>query len=234
MLMGFSNMVIMVLVRRHRYWSSAASLIRFLVSFGLLTFLGLLMSCQIRQSNFPEWDPPDTKFRTDSALLLPVSCFLDPDLAKKHAPYSPGKLSPAQIDRIGQPWKGWKLYEFFFWIVLVVCFIAGHLAHLYRFIYGQKPIIPRTWYRALSPLYWLLTLGSCVATDIICVWHIARLRHWAHTTDWMEKRQGITAEEVIDPTGQVIPIIALGFVLVAVLDKVKFPCCSARPKANGA
>ena len=99
-----STIVTTLLVSGHYYWKSFMSFLRFLASAGIFACLGVLIGCQLEHHlNFPEWNPPDIKNRSDSALLLPASCFLDPDLIFRDNPYAGRLQNTIQIDRVGKP-----------------------------------------------------------------------------------------------------------------------------------
>ena len=75
-----ATIALATLLSRAYYWRSLAAAFRFVLAFAHFLFVGLLLFYQrVRTARLPEWLPP-AGVRNDSAVLLPVSCFLDRDL----------------------------------------------------------------------------------------------------------------------------------------------------------
>lgn len=239
-----STIVTTLLVSRHYYWETSKSIavLRFLASAGIFSYLGVLIWYQLKYDpKFPEWNPPDINNRSDSALLLPASCFLDPDLILNDSPYASKRLqsmTPAQIDRLGEAWSSLKLPEVSFYIVLVLLFFVGMLAQLWRYVYSHKlKGRPQESPSRKKKILYLLPLLFCLAVDISCAIHIVRLRNWVHESKWMKESSPKIAddgERSIDTTGQILAIASMIWALLQLVDPlagyIKFQCCQSQKK----
>jgi len=98
-------------------------------------FVGLLLFYQgARTARLPEWLPP-SGIRNDSAVLLPVSCFLDRDLLERWSPFRPGwerAHTAAQRARIGAPSSPARRSEFVLYVLLLACFVMTHSSSALR------------------------------------------------------------------------------------------------------
>ena len=99
-----SIVVVTFTTSRHRYFRTLAGVIRLVLTLLLLFSLGFFFGYQLlknRKTRFPKW-----KSGTP-AILLPASCFMDPDLIR-NGPFSSSRkkpLSDVELDHIGHPVK---------------------------------------------------------------------------------------------------------------------------------
>jgi hypothetical protein len=179
-------------------------------------------------TDFPEFTPPDINTRSDSTILLPVSCFFDPDLIAKRNPYSPllqKPLSSAQLDRIGRPIKNASLPEFWIYVSLALlfltetfvaccdCWVARSKKNSFAEIQNnrKKKVFP--YMRVLG--YFVLTV--CLGVDIFWAWHIYNLRKWTRESGWMKNN----SEDEWVSLSQLMPVFSLTSVVFTLLGGIK-------------
>ncbi|KAG4432026.1 hypothetical protein IFR05_012490 [Cadophora sp. M221] len=132
-LMACSTLVLTFTTSRYRYFKILANYLRYFFMLAIFALLGTLIGYQFLthfNADFPEWNPPGTKDRNASSLVLPASCFFDPDLIKGENPYAPkrtDKLSEDQLQRIGLPVKNYAVPQMYIYIVLTVFVVVGTL-----------------------------------------------------------------------------------------------------------
>lgn len=225
-LIACSTMVVVFVISGLHYWETGAGILRFLIALMLFILLGIFFGYQKNKySNdpFPDWRAPNIKVTNESAILLPASCFLDPDLIQHDNPYVPGLLSSAQLDRVGRPVKGNWLPQFWLYVILCVALAMGIAAHFREYFRRQQePLSPNSQAESLGitigkRLFWSLIFGACFVTDIICVFQIATLRKWANASGWMSDN----AENDENSLGQLLPVCSSLLIFVAFLDKCK-------------
>jgi hypothetical protein len=187
----------------HDYWRSKfASILRTVVTVAVYAFVGRFIAYQYTRSTSPEAMFSFKKNNTDSSLLLPVACFLDPS-------FDPFRgLSDTEVNALGGSRTRTATPELVVYAILATCFI---LAHIIRFLYRHRraPI--------LFTLFPLLPCGGC------CVWcfvHVLILRAWVHNTGWMEGHRGRygNPEQDIRGIGQIVPLVTLGWVAVLCIE----------------
>lgn len=107
------------------YWRAPVTTI---FRYGAITviyfFLGLMLNLQRKRLNNPEWRPPLS--RNNSIILLPASCFLDPDFRVFN------KMSEARLDNIGRPMAWFTMPEFGLYIPTTTIFAIGFLENLFQ------------------------------------------------------------------------------------------------------
>lgn len=186
-LLACSTTVVAFATSGRHFWKTYAGLPRFFSTLTIFINLGIFLGYQILShwnTDFPEWIPPDIIPSNDSALLLPVSCFLDRSLVNKSNTYAPHRLNPlndAQLDRIERPVKTKKLPQTWIFLCLVMALLMG--------IYASRERLDRTRRQRNQNVrregYWLqnaliargVILLVCLATKIFCAVHIASLRN---------------------------------------------------------
>ncbi|KAF2264987.1 hypothetical protein CC78DRAFT_216568 [Lojkania enalia] len=201
-----------------RYWDSFAGVFRFLAMLIIFVLLGVFLGYQALRhwsTDFPEWNPPDTRTRNDSTLLLPASCFLDPSLIATRSPYA-GALDEQKMSRIGWPVRTYELPEIWIYIFLVVTFVGASIAYAYNWLYKCKyrsnPFITL---RGFDMRWlWAITLLPCLGTYFFCAWHIFRLRQWARLSGWMRDE----SEDDWSSVGQLLPLLTLLLLLTSGFD----------------
>lgn len=232
-LLACSTLVLTFTTSRHHYSETFAGIFRFLLMLAIFILLGIFLGYQMVthfNDDFPEWNPPNIKTRNISTLVLPVSCFFDPDLIRSENPYAPKRypvvLVGSQLDRIGQPVKNYQLPELWIYILLALLFVASSVMSFIncfpaRRLNSQRAAKPA---RMDRPFYWPVVLGFCLATDIFCVWHISQLRIWANGSGSLKDN----SETQLDSVGQLLPLFGLASILLVLLDN--FKCRESRDK----
>lgn len=226
-------------IPKNKMTLTAASIIRFIATTIIFTLMGILLVYQISThayTPFPHFMPPDIAATNDSAILLPVSCFFDPDLILKRNPYSlqlKPQLTAKRLERIGAPVVNIALPQFWLYVCLA-CFFAvetlkalmgtcggRYLVRLRTKRYGAtvKPMNERsTWSRYARCAWRILIFGVCLGTDVFCVWHIASLRMWVRASGWLGTDR---SEDEIISVGQLMPVCALAGVVLMLSEKCK-------------
>ncbi len=195
------------------FWKTPAALWRLLSTLVVFVFLGIFLLYQLLKhanANFPELLPP--KDRLDSAILLPVSCFLDSDLVDKESPYAPSQrqLNDAQLESIGRPIEIIKLPQNWSFVLLSLSLLSGVFAQMF---------LSQIKYKIQKLLLGFIILLSLV-TDIFCTCHMFMLKDWTSRSGWMEDR----GEEGYYAIGQLLPVVSLALVVIAALEKIEFSC----------
>ncbi|KAF2181133.1 hypothetical protein K469DRAFT_752972 [Zopfia rhizophila CBS 207.26] len=232
-LLACSTMVVTFTISRFCYFRTFTGVMRFIFMLAIFTLLAVFLGYQMQKNfntDFPNWVPPKTN---DSTFLLPISCFVDPDLIEYENPYSPNRnfdLDRAQLDRLGQPVRGRELPQLLIYIFLAVSFLLGWFAHGYgsccdrqrnrrdTLIHNPHTQAPKRQEKRIQRaslcmgLIYIWVFAVCTATNIFCTWHISGLRNWARRSGWMGDR----SEDIPYSIGQIMPLIALGgFVVVS-------------------
>lgn len=192
-------------------------------------FLGIFLGNQMLKrwhNDFPSWHPPDIRFTNDSAILLPVSCFLDPDFVENESPYATKRqthLTEVQLNRIGRPVKTHSLPQFWIYVCLVVALVMGIVAHIIEIMRRQRLALnpQKHKYRPRRSIgegvLWTFIFAICFATNIFCAWHIGSLRTWTRKSGWMEDGD----EDGFYSIGQLLPIFSLVIILLSLLERYK-------------
>jgi len=219
-----STTTLAALLSRAYYWSSLAALFRFLLALAHFLFVGLLLFYQsTRTVRLPEWLPPPAAVRSDSAVLLPVGCFLDRDLLNHWSPFRPfweEHHTAAQRARIGESSSPAKSPEFVLYVMLLLCFVATHASSaVRRWQSRRKRAVPtaRRWLGACVVAFWLLAVCVCIAMDCVCVYHVLALRSWVHASGWMAGGRA-NPENDIGGLGQLAAVFGLGAVIMVILE----------------
>ncbi|KAJ2902349.1 hypothetical protein MKZ38_000666 [Zalerion maritima] len=208
----------------HRgYWkdSPVAAIPRTAAALVIFGFMGRMLAYQYKRESSPE----DMIFyrhgSNDSALFVPMSCFLDPDLDPLR------NLTDGQLDRVGGARGGKKrpTSEMVMYILVALCFVAAHVAHVaHIFRPARQKGRPRKPYSAgfgnLVVFYWVTTLLLCMVTYIWCSSHIMVLRDWVHDSGWMELVDGKNPELNFRSLSQIMPLVTIFWILILVLDSI--------------
>ncbi|XTI94382.1 hypothetical protein V2W45_1438384 [Cenococcum geophilum] len=218
LLLFCSTMVLVFVTSRHHYWETLLGPFRFLatlVIFGMLSIFIGYQTFRHGTSDFPNWKPSE---HNDTVLLLPVSCFLDPDLissAEFGNPYAPNQtVTDAQLDQIGRPVKTYQLPEIWIFWILALCLVLGvtTCCCLAARPHNKLPV------EKSRECWWImwLTLAACFATDVFCAYHIFKLRKWASTSGWLENGE----EGELSPFSQLMAVASLVLLAFALIDHV--------------
>lgn len=213
-LLACSTIAVAFAASGRHFWKTWAGIWRILSTLLIFVFLSIFLGYQASNklnTDFPELFPP-TK-RDDSAILLPVSCFLDPDLIDKESPYAPNPqrhLNDAQFELIGRPIKTTKLPQIWLFFFLILALLLGVLAH----VLGRRLLSrPKKW---LLGFIFLLSLG----TDIFCAYHMLKLRLWTSRSGWMADK----GEEGYYSIGQLLPLVSLALIVIAAAETFELRC----------
>lgn len=233
-LIALSTILLCSQLAHRSYWRSWAGVIRFLLTLALLILLGILLLYQASMPYLPEWMPEDTGTRNDSAILLPASCFLDPDLSKRDNPFGdgPGAIdNEAHLSRLGGTDKPIEMPEFILYIFLFVSAIltyANTLIHACcgrrREFLNDKPTTKSNWRVA----FWCFISLPCLVTDVVCAYHIFSLRSWVHSSGWMDV-EPYNPENNLSELSQLLPILGMVALILLLLEPATC-CCSRRAK----
>ncbi|KAH8587881.1 hypothetical protein B0O99DRAFT_526012, partial [Bisporella sp. PMI_857] len=206
------------------YWKGVmAPALRFIISIGMFATLGRMLWYQKERSIAPEpigWLPRWEKVKgnsTDSTIFVPMACFLDPDL-------NPLKwLSPAEKKRVGGDKAPIPVEFCLFWLI-VIWFITGHISHFIQreTRYGKRSqnVTNHIPVGGLAAVYYAISLGCCICVYFSCWGHIGEIRKFVHGSGWIEGgNTNANPENNVNGIGQLVPLIAIGWVLITCLDQ---------------
>lgn len=168
------------------YWKAPwSALFRHLSISIVYVFLGFMLNYQRRRLDNPEWQPPLS--RTNFAILLLASCFLDSDFR-----VCKQDMNDARLDNIGRPMGRSMLLEYWIYIPNVIFFAIGFFKNVIQcslFVRRRNmPEKPAYTYFAWLGIFLLeiLVLIWCLATQIYCWMHNQARRRWVNKSGWME------------------------------------------------
>lgn len=198
-------------------WKTWAGPFRFLSKLLIFVFLTIFLSYQIRKlrnSNFPELFP--RMGTNDSTVLLPVSCFLDPDLIDRESPWAPKRsLTVAQLEDIGRPTTTWKLPQIWLFVLLTLFLCFSGSMNFLNLVCKRPNWLQSSRKKSLLGII-LLSLGI----DIFCAFHMFMLKQWTSQSGWLEDK----GEEGYYSIGQLLPLLSLASILIAILDAFTLGC----------
>ena len=252
-LIACSIMVIAFATSGHHFWTTFAGIPRFILMLATFLFVGIFLGYQAAKHlriDFPSWMPPDINLTHDSALLLPVSCFLDPDLVADASPYRSTLRNSNLLDRIGRPVKAYHLPQLWIYCCLLFALVLGISAHIcevfkrrpppaqYHHVedgehahpahHRHKPNDDKRRRSGWEVFLWTVILSVCFATNVFGAWQINELRGWTRASGWMEDG----AEDGVYSIGQLLPIFSLVLIVLSLSERVNtreyLPCL--RPK----
>lgn len=214
-----------------RYWSNGLArtlgIIRFIAMLVIFSLLGVFLSYQAfnhSATSMPESILRPDNGRNDSAILLPVACFLDPDLAERDGPYRSTRsfpLSNEQLDRIGRPIKSSHQPQIVIFWVLVGTLLLGIVTHFLEARTRHRESDQRTKKAKAAefilPYIWFFILCMCLVTDLFCAAHIGSLRSWTKSSGWMIDG----AENDLNSIGQLLPLFSLIPIVFSLVDSMK-------------
>ncbi|KAK4638961.1 Mannosyl-oligosaccharide alpha-1,2-mannosidase 1B [Podospora bellae-mahoneyi] len=189
------------------FWRSKwIGCLRTAASIIIYTFLCRYLYYQMERNTSPELMFTPTPGRSDSSLLLPMACFLDPDLD----PFI--SLAPEQRDAIGGP--GPKVTPAFVFCYMLAVGYVG--AHLEKFLTRNRPNYHQNVF---------LTTAFVVLCSIPCFLsyaHLTILRDWVDMSGWMEVANGGgSPEKEIRSIGQIMPLATIFWILAISFDTGK-------------
>ncbi len=189
------------------YWEARfASVLRVLVTLLIFAFLLRFLAYQFQSAVSPDLMVLFTRSRTDSSLLLPMACFLDPDLD----PFKGlTKEMLAKIGGIGPRFTP----ELFCSIALAICYLVA--------------IGTRIWYRKNKARPPLLLTGAvvliCVFSCCWCLVHTFVIWYWVDQSGWVNTRGApgfpdVNPEMNVRAAGQMLPLATMIWVIIRCLD----------------
>jgi hypothetical protein len=213
----------------HDYWKAKlAALLRFAVA---VVIFAVLIRFQVYQYYRGFAAEPVGWFfykkpakSVDSTVIVPIACFLDPDLNPLTG------LSSAQIRQVGGRNNSRSQPEIYFSVFVALMFVLGHLKHWLK---SLRKILRHTHregdegkyrlYRArrscsfwwLPLLAWGFPLAACIFVYIASWVHMQNLRDWVHGSGWIAGGFGIgNPERDLTSLGQITPIATLIWVVI--------------------
>lgn len=228
-LIALSTILLATQLAHRSYWRSWATVIRFVFTMALLILLGILMFYQATMPYFPEWMPEDTHARNDSAILLPASCFLDPDLSQRDNPFSdgPGAVTNEEhLQRLGGTEKPRLMAEFILYILIFLSAICTYTNTFLHACCGRrreriKGRLPMK--SSFSVGFWFLVSAPCLVADVVCAYHIFKLRSWVHASGWMDVEPH-NPEENISELSQLLPILGMLALVLLLMEPARCWC----------
>ena len=218
-----ATIILSVIMVRDFWKAFCAALIRFSISISLLAILGRILVYQYFRPLAPEaigW-LPDKRNNTDSSIFVPIACFLDPDL-------DPFKgLSNVRVEWLGGRAQSKNQPEIYLYILLVLCFLLGHGSHIYRRKdrYGQSASTSQAPKRinGWSILYYFFTLVTCSLVYLMCWGHNWLIRDFVDGSGWIVGgRTNENPERNVNSIGQLLPLVAIGWVVINGLDACRW------------
>ena len=211
-----SSFVLSTLMVRNYWKTPFCDLLRYAAVLVVFVFLGWMLSYQARQPDAPEWEPSPN--RNDSAVLLPVACFLDPDF------HIFENLTDARLDQIGHPVGPSTLPEFRLFILTTIWFGVGLLKSILHTWFDRGKATKDRIYSFKVGwcilLYKIAALFSLLVTTILAWRHIIVLRQWVSHSGWIQlEPDGGNPEDNYDSLGQLAPMMALMRIPLVFLDQ---------------
>lgn len=218
-----ATIILSVIIVRDFWKSPCAAFLRLLISASLLAILGRILVYQYFRPVAPEaigW-LPDKNNNTDSSIFVPIACFLDPDLN----PFR--DLSDIRVEWLGGRTQSKNQPEIYLYVLLVICFLLGHGAHLVRrkVRYGKSapssdsPRKISKW----SILYYFFTLVTCSLVYLMCWGHNWFIRDFVDGSGWIAGgRTNENPERNVNSIGQLLPLVAIGWVVINGLDALRW------------
>jgi len=205
----------------------AAMLVGFIIT-------GRIMVYQYHVDYMPEYMYQVVKDRNDSAILLPIACFLDED----PKPFrNLTQQQRAQVD--GSNVRGQLVSpEMALYGILATCFGLTLIVHVLRGIVWKCSRRRHTAYQpfgvwdVVEAFYYLSVIPMTVLVYSWCFGHNWIIREWVHRTDWMEadSKSGTTPEENVTGIGQLTAIAILFWTVVAGFDAA--PRCDSSSQSK--
>jgi len=201
------------------YWEARlASALRVLVTCLIFAFLLRFLAYQFQTAVSPDLMLGFRTSSTDSSLLLPMACFLDPDLDPFQG------LSKEKLARIGGVGPRFTP-ELFFSIALAICYLVA--------------VLTRLWYRknTARPPLWLTgtVVLVCVVSCCWCLAHTFLIWFWVDRSGWMNMSGGPGSpagnpERNVRAAAQMLPLATMIWVIIKCLDTKSSSSDSKRAK----
>ena len=215
------------LVRRY-YWKSWLWPLRIVGTLGLMALLMALLAYQHKLDLYPEWTAPGGG-RKDSAILLPATCFLDPDLVLRDNPLGDGSGAlddPDELSKLGGTSS--MVLEIAILAFLILFFLITHIgivAHAKRQEKGVRV-------EAGLVVWRLFALFIQLGFAATCFYHIFTLRVWVHASGWMSDLSVVEEANPYD-LGQLLPLLGITSIVVAGVEAARTPKVKCRKCGKG-
>jgi hypothetical protein len=203
--------------------SKVAAVLRYLATMVVYGFLVYMFLYQILNAKLlgTQWNIPSKK--DASTLLLPIACFLDPDLNK--AIYK--NLSQSEKDQIGLPSTVFQTPEFWLtavniavFLIALICRVAACCCHRKKHEYWGLDASNRG--VSGHPSHYAKYLGFLIilglATSITSTVRIETHKSWIDKSGWILREDGKNAERAVAGIGQIVPLVAVAGVMFTVLE----------------
>jgi hypothetical protein len=197
-LLGCSCLVTTFVATRKRYWANKiTAAIRFILTIVIFILLWIFIGYQMNKNwdaPFPHWNPQSE----NSTLLLPVSCFFDPDLVERHSPFdSSTATTPAGEEAV----KTKALPHIWLYIILTILATLAFAENIFFSCGTKMNTAAAKWVsRGIRGSTLIFGFG----TTVFCAWHFNELRKWADGSGWLSDK----SENEVSSVGQLLPLVA--------------------------
>ena len=221
-LIGLATSAIAYSITRQFHKSPLTSIVRCAIFFtgavGLKLTRGsnLIVNNNIIMHRLPGLD------QKDSVILLPAYCMLEADFnpLKRLSATEQDYLIPDSLthDTVGQ----------LEWLITVACFVFGFTFLYYTFLWfstsypgrghqivEMKKTAKSRWASITKLLIRASFLVICTALIIWNALSIFLLRKWIDHSPWLQRKNDVNPENLVQGIGQIAPLIALGTIVFA-------------------
>ncbi|KAK4197620.1 hypothetical protein QBC40DRAFT_308874 [Triangularia verruculosa] len=164
-------------------------------------------------------------------LLLPAACFIDKNLHNET--FSQLLGDQARLDAVGARQTVYERWETALWASIIPAAVMCIPVSCYQIIYNLKHnanTADKVWPGKLGGkrrmwavmFYWSATWIAGVVCLGWVIHYIVDVKAWVHASGWMCE-EGVYAEEFVRGMGQIAPIVAVGAVALASLEKWVWP-----------
>lgn len=209
-LISCSSFISSTLMIRNYYKKPITAILRYMIISTVFGLLGILIFYQRDGLSGPEQWP---KNRKTSAILLPASCFLDPDFHVFQ-----GNTSQKIRDQIGNP-DNTVRFPMIFWIMDLILLIFSCIKNLYQSyfdkVHPEAADYPYIW-RCLTRFYKVLAFLILFATSSIAWTHILWLLVFVNDSGWIKLNSSKTnPERTFSDIGQLISLFSMFSILIS-------------------
>ena len=226
-LMSCANFVLITALVSEYWRAPVTGFLRFGAMVVIFTFLGITLNYQRTRVRKAEYIPPDS--RNDSVILLPASCFLDPQFKGLSS-----NLTTSMLKKIGYQVKPYLFWEFRLWIVLVVFFFAGTLRTIVQFFSDRRRKKGKAYNLAIGVIIccWkTLVLLLFMVVSILAWVRILRLKSWVNRSQWIKPGRIPNPENDMLANGQILSLLQLGIILVFIFNEFDHEVFSPSPES---
>ena len=173
----------------------------------------------------PEYLPPYS--RKDSTILLPASCFLDPQFKDVYS-----GLSISERDKI--PLNRYQAWEFSLWIVTVILLAAGLLRTIRELKMDRSREAKSyvSWTGLVLCTHQAVALALATILNAIVGWRVFYLRKWVGLSGWIKPGRIRNPENDWRENGQILPMLQLLMIAIFICNEYEFKFYSPSLKAS--